>query len=139
MKFWIGFVALCLFATGCGDRLPKLEIAPVSGVATLGGKPLENYRIYMYVADNDVQEPATARIDSEGKFTMSTRSPGDGAAVGKNKVFFRYDPPAPEGVDGPWTPPPPKVSLPAKYTEADSSGIEIDVTRSGLTDHKIEL
>jgi hypothetical protein len=134
-----------LIAAGCGSSGPEIipiETAPVTGVATFDGKPLENYRVYFYAADNPAQEPATARIAADGTFSLSVREPDDGAIIGKNQVWFSYDPPVPEQVPGYETPydlPKPSVELPEEYLNQQKSPLSVDVPEDGLADYKIEL
>ncbi len=138
-------VCAILFSVGCtgsGPELIAIETSRVTGIATFGGKPLEDYRVYFYCDASAAKEPATDRIKADGSFDLSVRFPGDGAIVGMNKVWFSYDPQLPEEVPGMETglaPPPAKVKLPEKYLSADSSGITVDVPAGGLTDHKLEL
>lgn len=115
-----------------------IETAPVTGVATYEGKPLEDYRVYFYRSDHPAQEPATARIDAEGKFTLSVRESDDGAIIGLNQVWFSYDPPIPP-TDEPYDLPEPKVKLPEEFLKRETSNLTVDVPKEGLEGYKIEL
>src|SRR5215510_8628347 len=77
--------AVCL--TGCGGYSQRANIervAPVSGVLTFQGKPLEFYQVTF--SPEDGRRPATGTTDAEGKFTLGTNKPNDGAPPGLNKV-----------------------------------------------------
>lgn len=132
-------------ALGCGDHGPTpvtIQTAPVSGTANYEGKPLEDYRIFFFNMGDAAQEPATDRIKADGSFTLSVRQPGDGAIIGMNQVWLKYDPELPPEVPGQESgtpPPPPKVKLPEKYLDRKTSGITVDVPAEGLKDYKLDL
>lgn len=139
LKHCAALVALTL--AGCGASAPEIvpiETAPVTGVAMYDGKPLEDYRVYFYRSDHPAQEPATARIDAEGKFTLSVRESDDGAIIGLNQVWFSYDPPIPP-TDEPYDLPEPKVKLPEQYLKRETSNLTVDVPKEGLDGYTIEL
>ncbi len=104
----IGTVTL----VSCKEGPIPIETAPVSGTATLNGKPLEDYRVSFYLMGHPAQEPSIGRVDANGRFTLTTRELNDGAMIGKNEVWLTYDPELPEEIPGRETgtpPPPPKV------------------------------
>ncbi|MEQ8847725.1 hypothetical protein [Botrimarina sp.] len=115
------------------------EIAPVSGRVLLDGEPLP----FGFVRFHPVSgQPAQGEIGSDGGFTMSTVSPGDGAPVGRHRVsvlcFEGHDPARRNSSPGA------EVSLgrpllPIAYTRSGMSGLEIEVPPEGLQDHVIEL
>lgn len=143
MRFTVWGISAVLIAAGCGDsEIIPIETAPVTGTATYKGKPLENYRIFFYASGDRAQEPATGRIDADGRFSLSVREADDGAIVGKNEIWFAYDPPLPEQVPGmevPFDIPPPSVKLPEKYLDREQSELTVEVPTEGLRDYKIEL
>jgi hypothetical protein len=114
----------------------------VTGTATFEGQPLEDYRVYFYCATAPAPEPATGRVAEDGTFSLSVRTPDDGAMIGSNKVWLAYDPILPVEIPGQETgtpPPPPKVKLPAKYLSMEASEITVEVPKEGLKDYKLEL
>jgi hypothetical protein len=125
-----------LFVTlaGCSDGP---DLAPVSGSISLDGKPLP----YGYV----IFQPAKGQLSQgeikAGKFTMSTRSPEDGATIGSHQVSvvcFEGHAPEKKAQQGP------SMSLgrsliPAPYTRSGSSGLTIEVPPEGKTDVVFEL
>jgi hypothetical protein len=98
--------------------------------------------VFFYAMGHPAQEPSTGRVAADGTFEMSVRQPGDGAIVGTNQVWVKYDPDLGEQDPdkGGWQPlPPPKVKVPDKYQSAETSGIVVEVPPEGLTEFKLEL
>jgi len=147
------YVAAVLFASaslvGCGggggaSTGPKTY--PVSGTVTQGGKPLDGATIQFVLADG--KGGAAGKTDSNGRYTLSTAKPGDGAVAGQYKVAISkfeqpaaaaggtsekdYVPPK-EGE----TAPAPKNLLPAKYASPNTSGLTATVKDSG--ENKIDF
>ncbi len=128
-------------AMGCTD-VPTGDIvptAPASGVATFQGKPLEYYQIQFIPEEG---RPAAGVTDEEGHFTLGTNDVGDGAPSGSHRVVVSYvGPPLPPdyGVKNFDPIPPPKFKIPKKYSDADTSGIVVEVPEDGKTDIAIEL
>jgi len=83
---------LCLFSVvlmGCGGTDgPALDLAPAEGTLTIGGAPLPNALVTFHPESG---RPATGRTDDAGHFTLMTKGPGDGAAVGNHKVTVMAD------------------------------------------------
>lgn len=121
-----------------GDVLPTVR---VSGTLTYKGNPLEYHQVTF--APNDGQRPAAGISDENGKFTLGTNSPGDGAITGTHNVSVIYVGPPnddPEfGINEFYSPPPPKVKIPRKYADPKRSGITIEVPAGGLSDVAVEL
>lgn len=140
-------VAAVMFASaslaGCsgggGGSSTGPKTSPVSGTVTQGGKPLEGATIRFVRADG--KGGAAGRTDANGRYTLSTAKPGDGAEAGQYKVAITkfeqaaatgsssekdYVPPK-EGESAP----PPKSLLPEKYGNPDASGLTATVKDSG--------
>lgn len=114
-----------LLVAGCGDGGPK--IVPVSGSVTIDGQPLTYGHVQVLPAG---WRPASARLDGNGRFTLTTTTPNDGCAVGTHPVVVL----AGESL----TPETMKWHAPQKY--ADVSTSNLTVTIAGPTDDvKIEL
>lgn len=132
-------LSLCL---GCGQGGPELNIAPAKGTVKLDGSPLPN-AIVVFTPESD-GIPATATTDENGRFTLTTKEPGDGAMVGKHKITVREKPPEPnetitsEEEYGP-SDPNAKSRIPAMYARPDQSGLTEEVTASGDNDFTFEL
>ena len=117
-----------LFSTaalsGCqGTNAEAGPTAAVSGRVLLAdGKPLNTGRV-VFVSREGVLPPATGEIKADGRFTLTTRNPDDGAVPGTYKL--RIEPPSraartpATGARGP--------AFPVKYVDEDSSGLTVTV------------
>jgi hypothetical protein len=72
-----------LCTLGCGAKSGTVS---VQGVVRLDGQPLK--RASVQFVPEDAGRDATAMTDSEGRFTLSTFEPRDGALPGKYKVVI---------------------------------------------------
>jgi hypothetical protein len=136
----------CSVPTGAADRLPT---APVSGVVTYKGKPLEGATVTFIPSTNPV--PAYGLTDAEGKFQLTTYEQDDGAIIGEHFVTIDKTtgstPPAtppstgnndPEDFDNYVPPslgvtPPPVVTylVPERYSRPEASGLTAKVAAEG--------
>lgn len=74
--------AFCLLAcVGCGQNLPST--APVSGRVTYQGKPVVKGNI-MFRPEHG--RAAGGVIGPDGRYTLTTFDPGDGATLGPHRV-----------------------------------------------------
>lgn len=146
MKLWCQWIVGMLVSgglVGCGMGQPKADIVdsvPASGVITYKGQPLENYQVTFFPADGG--RPASGKSNSEGRFTLGTNGPDDGALPGKHKVAVTFDTTAISGEPGKEEykpPPPPKVRIPEKYFDPEKSGLTQEIPPSGTSDLKIDL
>ena len=120
--------------TGC-SRGP--EIVPVSGKVLYNGEPLKFGGVMF---QPQAGQPARGVIQPDGTFVLTTDKTGDGATVGPNRVrvtcYEAQDPSAGasegEAALG-------KLLIPKKYSDIDTSGIEIDIPRGGKDDVVINL
>lgn len=139
------FLACAAGLEGCGSGRPKT--VPVTGVVTLDGKPIEGANVTFYPDTGEAtgttgqqkksdtaSRPATGATDKDGKFTLKTFEPGDGALPGKYKVAiikkevtgFLADKDglsggiAPEGIKEKWI-------IPPKYADPNKSGLTAEV------------
>jgi hypothetical protein len=81
--------ASCLFVmiAGCGSN--SLQTVPVHGKVTWKGEPLTSGDIAFHPQKLAVEGPhrlAIARLDTEGKYTLSTVTHGDGVQPGEYAV-----------------------------------------------------
>lgn len=129
---------------GCGGSSgPVAETVPVvtaAGTLTFQGKPLEHYQVMLFPQDG---RPAAGMVDAAGKFVLGTNEPGDGAPAGSHRLAVTWvGPPSTDpgqGVMEFTPPPPPKIKIPEKYTNPDTSGITVEVPESGSDAIVIEL
>lgn len=133
---WVGLA----FLAGCGGS--EFQLAPVKGKVTYKGKPLE-FGTVIFLPEKG--PAATGQIQSDGSFVLETGTQTGGArkgaVVGKHKVEIRcletqrpgFKPP--EGQEMPAG----KSLIPAKYNQADSSGLTAEVTAKGPNEFTFDL
>jgi len=141
---WLARLVLASTATlilGCGG--PGVGLYKVTGKVTVAGQPMQDITVTFLPAAG---RPASGITDSSGTFKLATFSPGDGAVGGKHKVSFAYRPFKPSdgsgkpanipdasmgkpgaGGSGTATPGAPATPFNAKYTNPETSGIEVEV------------
>lgn len=138
-------------AVGCApEGLP--DVVPIRGVVTLDGQPLPSGEV-RYMPTDSAGRQARGRIDSRGRFELSTLRPDDGALPGEYKIVVLA--PAEESTedaaarrvaenagprrrtfseeDGP-----PSLA-PLRYTRPESSGLTdvVDENHSGSIELKL--
>lgn len=143
MTQWKLIFGLSLCVMGCAPAQPTgdvVDTVPASGFLTHKGAPLEFYRVSFFPKDN---RPAMGETNAEGKFTLGTNKPGDGAVVGNHKVAITWiGPPSTnpnEGMTEFTSPPPPKVKLDPKYSDPETSGLVLEVPDGGSAELKVDL
>ena len=107
--------AAAVLVTGCGDGRPRR--VPVSGQVTIDGKPLTTGYIRLVPAN---ARPAGGRIDSEGRFTLTTFEPSDGAVIGEHKVTVIAIESKNNGTVM-------RFNAPAKYVDAATSDVTVTI------------
>ena len=117
---------------GCGGRDPDLQPAvPASGTVTYKAKPVSKGAVHF---QPEKGHPASGIID-EGRFTLTTYDPNDGAVAGKHKVGVEVTREVPtKGGDTTV-----KYLIPEKYARPDESGIEVEIPPGGNTDIQIGI
>ena len=114
--------------TGC-NRSPN--IVPVKGTVLLDGKPLEGAAVLFHPQADE--RPAVGITDKRGTFHLTTRSQGDGAHVGLNKVSITKESDDPQLTDAEEVTDAEEgiqdftLITPAQYASPELSGLEIDV------------
>ena len=156
----LGFLALgVLVCLGCGGPAEE-PTYQVTGTVTMNGSPIEGAVVSFSPASGGAA--ATGVTDASGKYSLSTRSQGDGAVAGKYKVTIaKYDRPPEEmetqavasdadvtadDYEEPWeeeddlkeAADPAKNLLPPQYANRETSGFEADVVE-GDNVHDFEL
>lgn len=134
-RYWNFFAvaALGTVLTGCGGA-DNPATYPVSGIIQYKGKPLSNVGVTFSPSQG---RAAVGRTDENGKFTLTTFDPDDGAIEGTHRVTVaEVVNPADDSSTltaedyGPPPPPP----FPRRYLTAEMSDIEVKVpsdTESG--------
>jgi hypothetical protein len=122
-------VAAAVVAAGCGGGA---KTAPTSGRITYKGKPVAKAHVSFTPVEGD-RRAATGLTDDDGRYTLETFAPGDGALVGHYRVSIIARgpdrPPRPgemgSGMPGEMMPGDPVI--PTKYFAPDSSGLTFEV------------
>jgi hypothetical protein len=115
---------------GCGGGS---ETVKVKGQVTFGGGPWPKPGAINFLpADKRDPDwplhPGTAQFNTDGFFTVTSFRPGDGLLPGKYRVSVDCWE-VPPTMDGP----PAKSWVPPKYSNAQTSGLEITVQADGPT------
>ena len=125
LKGVILLVGIGLLLCGCGSKGPNL--VPVREEITWDGGPWPKPGTLSIVpaeADAGVpRRPASADFDTEGKFAVTTFTPGDGLLPGKYRIGVNC-------WEVPMTmanPAPGKNAAPLKYRSPETSGLELTV------------
>lgn len=120
------------------------KVVPAEGILTYQGRPLEGYRVTLLPTDG--RRPAVGTSDAQGRFRLGTNAEGDGAPPGKHPAAIVWVPPQPAGepgqeiiIDNPAQLPKPKVRIPDKYGDPQTSGLEIEIPPRGTKDLRIDL
>jgi len=126
---------------GCGSKSEgpaAAQTVTAKGTLTAGGKPLAHYRV-TFVPDSNL--PASSTTDENGKFTLGTNSPGDGAVAGRHKVtvVFVGPPDAPTPDMENYKPLKAPVEIPRKQQSAETTDLVVEVPAGGAEDLKIEI
>lgn len=117
-------VMLPVLVMGCSSGSGRV---PASGQVLIDGKPLTTGTVMVAPTDD---RPAFGKLDSEGRFTLTTEDEGDGCIVGTHRVTVT----ATEMVD----PNHVRHLIPAHY--ADLAYSDLTVTVDGPTEElSIEL
>ncbi len=113
-----GLLIAALFSavfSGCGSN----NVARVEGTVRYEGKPLEQGRVSFYPPKG---RPAFGDIQ-QGRFVLTTFTPGDGALAGNHRVTIHCDKPTdPNDAFSDRVP-----MIPERYFHPDTSGITAEV------------
>ncbi len=107
---------------GCSGRYPAT--VPVHGTVRMDGKPLAGGRIDFRPEEGRL---ATAAIDPEGRYALTTFRPGDGAVPGTHRVTVTFGretkQPIEEGIEQPieWV-------VPQRYGDPATTPLRADVS-----------
>lgn len=131
-------VGVIAFLAGCGGGSAPPETIPVKGMVKYQGKPVPKLSI-AFIPEKGL--PALGKTDGDGKFTLMTNKPGDGAMVGNYKVaisFVSDEIPEMQGLTG-QEPKPSTSPIPQKYADAKTSGLTRAVVKGDQNDFTFEL
>jgi hypothetical protein len=91
LLFLLGVIALgAVVLGGCGEGISVPSTAPVSGVVKYKGKPLQGIRVTLHPQAETAKAAfiPSGQTGPDGKFTLSTGAPGNGAPPGSYLVTF---------------------------------------------------
>ena len=112
---------LCAFV-GCGTPAPlESLIFPAKGKVSHNGKPLTKGRLIF--EPEGAGRDASADIQPDGSYVMTTFQKDDGAARGSHRVY----------VDGLK-----KSELPAKFSTPGTSGTKVEI-KADQTDYEVDF
>lgn len=126
------YFLLLVFLAGCGNG--KLTTQPVSGKVSFNRKPLTHGTV---ILQPDVGPVAQGEIQKDGSFRLSSYQPNDGAVIGRHRVTVVSRGKPRNGPVG--EPLPGKLLIPEKYTNAETSGIDVDIKPSDNKPLLVEL
>jgi hypothetical protein len=85
------FIAIaCTVAVGCGGNISAPRTAPVSGIVMVKGKPVAGVKVTFHPQFDmgKVKFTPSGETGKDGRFTLSTAAPSDGAPPGDYLVTF---------------------------------------------------
>lgn len=139
---WVRSAGLVLLAAlcGCGSNS---DMAPVSGIVTVNGKPVPAAQVLFTSAGH---RPAAGETDSSGRYVLSTFETGDGASIGSYSVTVTARPTLKVNAAGAAGPPTgrPKVQhgaaspVPLKYSDPSNPLLTAEV-KPGENDIPFDL
>ncbi|MGL6076593.1 MAG: hypothetical protein ACRC8S_20760 [Fimbriiglobus sp.] len=115
---------LFIVAVGCDSTPPMVQ---VSGVVLIDGKPLTYGQVQIAPANH---RPAFAKLDAQGRFTLTTTADGDGVAIGTHPAAV-IGSEAKGGSGVFWHAPP-------FYADISTAGLQVTIDKA-TKDLKIEL
>lgn len=138
--FLLPLIVTALLIAGCGKKSSGPSTVAVSGTLKIGGAPAPQVQITLHPVGSGLQS-ASGNTDDSGKFVMFTGQTGTpGVMKGKYKVVLRslasedagymdQSETGEEDVDGGVAGPDQKdAKVPDKYTKADTSDKEVEIT-----------
>ena len=144
MKFLL-LILLLVVAIGCsGDGC---DVAPVSGVITIGGKPIEGVKVKMFPVAIDGSKTVKGKMasgitDAQGRYSLvlADNNARSGATVGINRVVLstlvtKRNPDDPAGAYLIVVP----EMIPKKFTSLRHTSLQFEVPTTGTDQANFEL
>jgi len=131
---------LILCCLGCGTKRKTDPTFPVIGTVTFKGAPLADVNVTF---QPEKGRASMGKTDGEGKFTLSTFEPGDGALAGQHRISVSLAnvtepmPGTPEyraAMKAKKKPP-----FPNRYRDVTKSGLTARVTADGENNFDLKL
>jgi len=139
-------VVSLLVTVGCSkDKGDRPKVVPVSGRVLYNGQPLAGAHVTF--TNPTAKRSGYAKTDADGKFTLTTFEPGDGAVPGKQQLSVskvQIISHAEPGVDRTATTvkfpgPERRWLIPERYGSVTTSGLTAEVTEDGKNEIVVEL
>jgi len=136
----VSLLMVTLVGSGCGKKSPFPTVR-TSGQVMYKGQPVADASVMLVPQEG--QRAAVGKTDSEGRFVLTTHTPGDGAMPGKYKIVISKTAavsPAPEAAEMPditkehSTVKPAAPEIPAKYSSPNTTPLECTIPQSGQHD-----
>ena len=128
---WISLVlGLVAMAVGCGAGK---DLHDVSGRVTLDGKPLAGVIVHFVP---EAGPAASSQTDSMGWYVIRTAGHGDGASLGRQRVWFESPPEAEDNYSDSEKYPRftrPAILIPDRYQNPATSNVTVTVLRGTNT------
>lgn len=122
IRCWAVAVLAAAAVAGCGGG--RLKTAVVHGKVTYKGKPIPQGTVTFIPTVNGPS--ATGEIQSDGSYTLTTYSKGDGAIIGSHKVMVVSMQDMAGRLPEERTPLPPPL-VPDKYTNPATTPLTVEV------------
>lgn len=137
-RFCIAWVLAVATIAGCGQRGPAVH--PVSGIVTVGGKPVQNVQVTFMPTDPS-RPVASGNVDADGRYVLTSGATNSrGAVAGAYKVVLaQLDGSSQQELDARYTsgtggpPPVPKAAFPDEYKSVETSPKQVDVAAGSNT------
>jgi hypothetical protein len=144
----IASVVVSLALCGCSSdnsASGRPRVVPVAGRVLFNGQPLAGAHVTF--TNTEANRSGFAKTDAEGKFTLTTFKPNDGAVPGKQRISVsKLEPfnPANGGADRTTTTnvapnPARRWLIPRRYGDVETSGLSADIPEEGVSDLVLEL
>lgn len=145
LRMLTGFLSISLFIgcglIGCGAKpadAPKAELHPFTGIVLVDSEPASGAVVTLHAVGDSLLGAVTPNgvADDIGVFSVCTYAPGDGVPAGKYKVTVSWteilNPGASEPEYG-------KSKIPLRYSNPESSGLEVEVAAGHNEPRTFEL
>lgn len=118
---------------GCGSKNVGPELTPVTGTVILNEKPLANADLLFIPIESTPGVGGQARTEDKGEFNVVYSRGGMGLPQGKYRVAVSYrlmpdGSPVPKDDTTPPIESPARETLPRKYSDYDSSQLEVVIS-----------
>jgi hypothetical protein len=142
------FGASLILTAGCQKKLAGPSLLPVVGTVMFQGKPAAGAMV-IFCPETPSTSAAFGNTDDAGRFRLTTRENGDGAAAGKYRVTVskkKVVGMSPDEGNAYYQkehklPPPPEITqlLPARYGDVAKTPLQAEVSAQKPNDFQLDL